>query len=371
MNKLIKISFLAIFCFSHYSWADVEESRAIFDESFSWKTPEGTDKLLLRIKRAGFNVLIPRVWVGEGTYWPSKIAPVTRNWNIKAGVKYDPLENLIIKAHALGIEVHPWFTVMTRWRKFYNQFYDSGTPKNAFDVHNPEFRHFIVELMLEVVKKYDVDGINLDVIRSRGFCRSRSCQLDYQIKFGRDLLKDLETYHNTNHFIVEQTEAWSVLREWNRQAVSDIVRKFSDQAKVISPELIVSVDTIVLIEDFNIQGADAILWANKGWVDVIYQMDYVKKPRLALLKKAREKLNDKQSLVLLTGNVDWPEDDQGRGKEAFSRNPQLTANLLDLSRNLWVGGNGVAMWTYGFLTEEQINSIASGPFREPAFPGWF
>jgi len=45
-------------------------------------------------------------------------------------------------------------------------------------------------------------------------------------------------------------------------------------------------------------------------IDVIY----LKKP---LLQKARAQLINKKSLVLLMGNVDWPNDDQGRGKGPF------------------------------------------------------
>jgi len=46
----------------------------------------------------------------------------------------------------------------------------------------------------------------------------------------------------------------------------------------------------------------------------------------------------------------------------------LTASLLNLSRNLWLGGNGVAMWAYGFLTDAQIKKIAEGPFLDSASP---
>jgi len=347
--------------------AELKESRAIFDETFEWETPEGARRTLDRIKRAGFNVYIPRVWLGDGVFWHTELAPKSHKWKYMPEPDYDPLAYLIKEAHSRGIEVHPWFTVMNRWREFFPEYYDEGTPKHAFNVHIPEFRVFIVNLMLDVVKKYDVDGINLDFIRSRGLCVSKHCVTDYKARFNRDVLKDVKVYKETDHFKVEKKKEWTYLMNWNRIAVTDIVKNFSLKSKVIKPNLIISVATIVLIEDFRVQGADALEWANNGWVDVIYHMDYYKKIHTRVFNNGKKQLKNPDAITFLVGNVDWPDDDLNRGLEAFSRDSQMTAKVLNDAR---VHGNGVAMWTYKFLTDEQIEKIRSGPFKDVATPYW-
>lgn len=365
-NRLIRsFYFFACLISAVPAWADVYESRAIFDETNSWITPEGAEKTLARIKGAGFNVYIPRVWLGVGTTWPSKLAPLTPELRESVKGGQDPLEHLIHRAHEMGIEVHPWFAVMTRWRDIFPEFYDEGTPEHAFNVHVPGFRKFIVNLMLEVVRNYDVDGINLDVIRSRGICKSQFCANDYKAKTGRDLFQDIERNERTPRRLREKTEAWESMKEWNLLAVSDIVSSFSTRAREIKPKLLISVDSIVLIQDFREQGADSINWGNQGWIDVIYHMDYGRKVNTRLVELGRSKLKDPDSLVDLIGNVEAL-----NTKDAFARDPQLVADLLAYTRTKWSGGNGVALWTYQFLTDAQIQKIKNGPFREPAIPMW-
>jgi uncharacterized lipoprotein YddW (UPF0748 family) len=369
LNLRRLVCFFALLVIIVPARAEIQESRAIFDETYSWMTPAGAEKTLTRIKDAGFNVYIPCVWLGAGTTWPSKLAPMAPDWKRAYIGGYDPLANLIRRAHEMGIEVHPWFMVMTRWRNFFPEYYDQGTPEHAFDVHKPAFRKFIVDLMLEVVRNYDVDGINLDTIRARGMCTSTYCVNDYKAKFGRNLLNDVAAYNFMPQLLRDKTETWQYLKDWNRLAVSDIVSSFSTRARAIKPKLLISVDTIVEIEDFRAQGADGIQWSNNGWVDVVYNMDYHRNISTSLVELGRSHLKKPDSLVELVGNVDWPGDQQN-SSGAYPRDPQLVANLLTYTRTKWGGGNGVAMWTYQFLTYAQIEKIKSGPFKEAAKPFW-
>jgi uncharacterized lipoprotein YddW (UPF0748 family) len=359
------VCFFALLVLAVSAKAEIQESRAIFDDTFSWVTPAGAEKTLMRIRDAGFNVYMPCVWIGKGTVWPSKLAPIAPEWESKYVASYDPLTYLVRRAHEMGIEVHPWFTVMTRWRDFFPEYYDEGTPEHAFNVHVPEFRKFIVDLMLEVTRNYDVDGINLDVVRARGICTSKYCANDYKMKFNRDLLKDVAANNSTPQPLRDTTEIWQYLKDWNRLAVSDIVSSFSTRAKAIKPKLLISVDSIVLIEDFRVQGADSIEWSNNGWIDVIYNMDYKRELDVRLAENGRGKLKKPDHLVVLVGNVE-----SINTTYAYPREPQRVADLLSFERTKWPGGNGVAMWTYQFLTDSQIERIKSGPFKEPAKPFW-
>ncbi|NWF57487.1 MAG: family 10 glycosylhydrolase, partial [Syntrophaceae bacterium] len=272
----------------------VREMRAIFDEGQGWMSDLGARRTVERIKRAGFNLYSPNVWHGAGTHFPSEKAPPAKGW---PAFPVDPLERLIRIAHAGGIEVHPCFCVALRQRDFFPGFYAPETPKDAFDLHRPAFRVFMVDLILEVVRRYDVDGINLDFIRTMGTCTCAYCLDAYRNRFGRDLKADLA-----------KTEPDGILnphiRRWHDEAVGEIVREVSTQAKKIRPGLIVSVDGHPR-PDPNGEGRNEIKWANDGHVDVIFNMIYGKIPDFEQHHFMRRRLRNPDQLVILLANMDF------------------------------------------------------------------
>ena len=167
------------------------EMRAIFDEGVGWQTEEGAKRIISRIRRAGFNVYIPCVWHGMGARYPA--SNIATEGNRRFGAR-DPLARLISIAHEQGIQVHPWFTVALRQRDLLREFYPRGTPPDAYDLHRPGFRRFIVNLINEVADKYSIDGINLDFIRTMGICLCEKCTREYHEKYGRDLVSDASLY---------------------------------------------------------------------------------------------------------------------------------------------------------------------------------
>ena len=172
---------------------------------------------------------------------------------------------LIERANAAGIEVHACITVALRGSGLLPQFTGQGTPVNAYDLHDPQFRKKIIDVVSEVVRRYPVDGINLDYIRTMGVCTSDSCVEDYQRRFGRSLIADLAA---------RKTDKGAAKRiiEWNTAAVTEIVRGASAAVRAIRPSVVVSIDAHPNNLELLRQGQDSIRWANDGLVDVIYDM---------------------------------------------------------------------------------------------------
>jgi uncharacterized lipoprotein YddW (UPF0748 family) len=168
------------------------ERRVMFDEAITWATSkEATDQILDRLKAAGMNIYVPCVWHGRGTFYPSTLNQLDPRLAKSVVPGEDRLDYLIKRAHAMGIQVHPWFTVALREGDAFPQFAEPGTPDSKYNIHDAKFRAFIHDVMMDVVKRYDVDGVNLDYIRAGGFCLSEACIEDYRQKFGRSLRKDL------------------------------------------------------------------------------------------------------------------------------------------------------------------------------------
>ncbi|MFA7096084.1 MAG: family 10 glycosylhydrolase [Gammaproteobacteria bacterium] len=329
------------------------ERRVIFDESMHWAYSEqATDAVLARIEAAGFNVYVPCVWHGKGTYYPSPL--VTEDATIQARIARgeDPLRYLVERAHERGIEVHPWFTVVRREDDRLPEFYGPRTPADAFDVHNPGFRRFITDLMVDMVERYPVDGINLDYIRSMGFCRDQRCAADYNAKYGRSLELDIALAKLGG-------TAFKTLAQWNGAAVGDIVRTVAAQVRKKRPEVVISVDAHPLLDDLRLQGQDSIQWANNGWVDVVFNMDYRRKVDVRAASRARELLHDPRKMTMLLATYDRV------GDSFIARESGAIEEYVRLARERWPGG-GIAFYHYVRLSDEQIEALGRGVFAQRA-----
>jgi Glycosyl hydrolase-like 10 len=352
------------------------ENRIILDEEFFWLTPSQADRTLDRISRAGFNVLVPAVWHGRGVSWPSKLASKEPRWeDSPPSSNIDPLKYLIEKAHEKGIQVHPWFTVVLRQREFLKEFYDDGTPDEAFNIHLPAFRKYIVDVMMEVVARYDVDGINLDYIRSGmhkcdsanyycDVCVSEFCIADYRLKFGRNLERDLALVKAN----LDQV-AFSSIASWNGAAIEEIIRSLRTRMNAVKPNLILSVDTHAGYDWVRFQGANSIRWANEGLIDLILHMEYGKLEsfRWPLINNAITGLKEPNKMVIMVGNYEksrWIKD------KVWPREANETASLLQISRTLSANAIAVALYCYSYLSNEQIDVIRSSIFKFPAETRW-
>ena len=321
-------------------------TRAIFDEDSAWATDQKTiDERLRRISRAGFNVYVPCIWHGRGTLYPSDIAPPDGRFKNRLSQGWDPLAYLISHAHALKIAVFPWFTVVRREDKAHPEWAERGTPDGAFDVHSSGFRDFAVKLMLDVVARYEVDGINLDYIRAMGVCTSEFCQHDYLKRAGKALLAD---YAGGSPDAV----AWQRIQVWQDDAVGELVQNFATRARALRPGLLIAVDGNALNPGVrrSLEGRDEISWANRNWVDVFFNMDYRPEFDLAAVNAARSRLIDADKIWLLVGNYDLVDGvPESRSGEWLSK---VVAFAQDVRKD-----RGVGVYLYGQLSEEQIESL--------------
>ena len=335
------------------------ESRVIFDEDIHWAySKESADEILGRVKAAGFNVYVPCVWHGNGTYYPTHLTTIDSRLENVINDEYDPLAYLIEKAHSMDIEIHPWFTVMRRESSQYPEFYSEGVPEGAYDVHNKRFREFIINLMIDVVERYDVDGINLDYIRAMGICISSDCKVDYQNNTGYSLGKDYYLRY-IDH------DARSRIQNWQDNAVKEVVVNTAVKARALKQNLVISIDGHPKPPGMNrdLQGRDGLRWANEGYIDVVYNMDYNKMIDYKMADSVRDNLKRRKSMIMLLGNYDRIDG------VAVPRDGDLIAKYVEYTRRKWPD-SGVAFYIYNLLNDEQISYLKNGPFNELALPYW-
>lgn len=337
-----------------YPPAPFAGKRAILDGDIPlWTKKEYVDQALARIKEAGFNVYMPTVWQGRGTAWPSKHAPWDTQLADRPKMNFDPLRYLIQKAHELGIEVHPWFTLTLRQSDIFPEFALSGMPLKAFDIHNPQFRELMLKLVEEVVTDYDVDGVNLDYVRAIGLCSSVACQEEYKQKYKRDLEGDSLLFKVLPGRV-------PTLKEYQETAVTALVRAISETIRVKKPRVLISADVFVGHAPLS-QGQNSIYWVNNGLVDGTFRMDYARRINIESMDSTRRELSNPNSQGFLLSNMSNP-DELSFGQKPFARDGKWLADTISLIFTRWPE-TGIAVYFYKYLTDEQIAVLKNGPFQ--------
>ncbi len=316
----------------------------IFDEGHHWGTSRTeTDKRLARIERAGFNVYVPTVWYGGGTYYPSRL--VDPDPNVAQVLSADdPLAYLIQQAHARGIEVHGSFTVAQRSNEKLTGFFGPGVPPKSYDIHNPRFRDFIVDIVADAATRYPLDGVNLDYIRAIGICTSPSCRRDYALATKRNLAAD---------YLVRFTSAVAgrAISDWQQRAVHDIVSRIRQRLDALGRHVTLSV-CFNSVEDapYSLEGRDVGLWIREGLVDLALDMQYVKRLDVAGIDRFQQSLDAQNRVVVLLANWDKI------GETIKARSPARMQQLAQFSHRQWPR-SGFGLYLYDQLNDAQIEAL--------------
>ena len=144
------------------------------------KSKKNIEKAVKQCKENGLTDIFVVVWNGGVTMYPSKV--LKRHIGIAQSPVYkgrDPIKEIIEAGHNAGLKVHAWFEFgfsysykdsNSVWMKKYPQWAGRNNKgallqKNGFywwSGINPDVQLFMKKLVSEVVKNYDVDGLQGD-----------------------------------------------------------------------------------------------------------------------------------------------------------------------------------------------------------------
>jgi uncharacterized lipoprotein YddW (UPF0748 family) len=191
-------------------------------------------------------------------------------------------------------------------------------------------RNLEVESLLEMVRKYDIDGIHLDYMRfpSPSYCFDENCRSRFQgetgisVKHWPDEVMEGSIYH----------KEW---RQWRKELITSLVERISSEARKLKPNLKISLAARPVLNWAQEHDAqDWPLWAERGYLDFICPMNYT--PNLG---KLRERLVPQ--LKAVDGKVPiYP----GLGAYMIKSPIQLAAQI-ELARAL--GSQGFVLFAYG------------------------
>jgi len=264
------------------------------------------DELVAAAKAANMNGIVAQV-VRRGDCFCNS-ASVPRTDAAIAPAPFDPLQTLVERAHAQGIEVHAWVIVTGLWR-------GKTAPKDpahAFNLHgpsasgsenwlmrrsdgadrlttegdeffldpgHPDAAAYMVRMATSIVASYAVDGINLDRIRypdgNIGSAPSWGYNATAVARFQKDTGRT-DTPATTD-------AQWT---QWRRDRITDIVRRIYVESAALRPGVRVSVDTIAYGSAPQSAGGwmstrtyaemlqDWVAWMREGIVDLNVPMVY-------------------------------------------------------------------------------------------------
>ncbi len=232
------------------------------------------------LAETGFNVVFPVVWNKATTLYPSQV--MRQTFGIEINPTYigrDPLAEVVTEARRVGLQIVPWFEY-----GFASSYNLNGGPllakkpewaardyqgnllkKNGFEWLNAldlEVQGFLLNLILEVVKNYDIDGIQgddrLPALPSEGGYDLGTVER-YRASFNRNPPKN------------PKDRQWL---QWRADILTNFLARLNREVKAVNPNLLVSMAPNIYDWAFKEYLQDSPAWLEQGLVDIIHPLIY-------------------------------------------------------------------------------------------------
>lgn len=239
-------------------------------------------------KLNGINAIILQVRPTADALYPSELEPWSGFLTGAQGKApepfYDPLEFWIRETHRRGMELHAWFNPYrinldtsdildsTHIIHEHPEWLFNYGGRSYFSPANPGVWNFVREVVVDVVRRYDVDAIHFDDyfypyrIEGQEFPDS----LDF-VDFGGDYYPDrLEEWrrHNVDTIIALLGESIKAEKAWVKFGISPfgVWRNRSEDER--------GSETTAGTSNYDGLYADVLLWQKEGWIDYLMPQLY-------------------------------------------------------------------------------------------------
>ena len=241
--------------------------------------------ILEQHKANGLNAVVLQVRPAADAFYAKSREPWSQWLMGRQGLApapgYDPLEFAIKEAHFRGMELHAWFNPyratmsatavvheshMTRRRP---ELFFTYAGKKQFDPGIPEVREYIVQVILDVVKGYDVDGIHFD-------------DYFYPYPVAGQKIKDEETFR-------KYPNGFTSINDWRRNNVDVLIKQLDDSIHHYKKHVKFGISPFGIwknsaedtlgsatngLSNYSALFADSRKWVKEGWVDYINPQVY-------------------------------------------------------------------------------------------------
>ncbi|MFV1979805.1 MAG: family 10 glycosylhydrolase [Rhodothermia bacterium] len=237
------------------------------------------DQLILQLdslKAAGINAVFFQIRPESDAMYNSDLEPwsywLTGMQGRAPDPFFDPLQVAIDEAHKRGMELHAWFNPYRASRgSAYETSPDHVTKAHpewilwfgsraTLDPGLPDVREHIIKVIVDVVNRYDIDGVHFD---------------DYFYPYPPNHIsnEDAQTFADHNRGFTD-------VGDWRRDNVNILVQQVSDTLTALKPALKFGIAPfgiwkngvppgIVGLDAYNVIYGDALAWLNAESIDYL------------------------------------------------------------------------------------------------------
>ncbi len=322
------------------------EHRAFWCHSAFGVAGMSWDQAAKRLADNGFTAILPNMlWAGSAFY-KSDVLPVAP----EVAEKGDQIALCLAACKKYGLACHVWKVNFRLGR---------GTPKGfaarmkaagrmQVDYHgkgialwlcpsHPDNQKLEIDSMIEVARKYPVDGLHFDYIRYPGQqgCFCDGCRKRFEKSIGRKVGKWPADVRKAGDPL--GTSLRGKWLDFRRSQITTVVAAVAEQARKIRPGIKISAAVFRnWPTDRDSIGQDWKLWCDRGYLDFVCPMDYTPNSG-AFERMVRQQLT-------WTGRVPcYP----GIGLSTWSNPTDVCKAIVQINAARRLGAKGFTIFNYG------------------------
>ncbi|MEM0172115.1 MAG: family 10 glycosylhydrolase [Thermoproteota archaeon] len=257
-------------------WSEISKNKVVptikgvfiyyYWQGTRFSSPSSIDNYIEQLSKFGFNLVVPQGLDSGVSYYNSSLNPT------KFG-DFDLLKEVILSSHKRNIKVWPWVMPFTASYAFISKNpsfaaikADGSVNYGLLDIANQKVQDFVYNELIEIVKDYDVDGINIDIEYSGSYS-----QLD---KFLFEKEFNISSI-NWPSDVLENGKYRKEYTKWVSSIITNFLERLTANIRRLKPGIIISCDVVYDPElAMSWYFTDWRTWIKDGLVDVISPMIY-------------------------------------------------------------------------------------------------
>ncbi|MBN2474442.1 MAG: family 10 glycosylhydrolase [Pirellulales bacterium] len=252
------------------------EGRAVWNHSGTGAYPGDWERSAKELSAAGFNMILPNMLWGGRAHYASDVLPRSRTFEQYG----DQIAQCVAAAKQHGLEVHVWkvnYNLSGAPSAFVEKLAAEGRLQvtAAGQRHpwlcpsHPENQKLELESLLEVARKYPVDGLHFDYIRypGRETCYCDGCRRRFEAAAG----SKVSDWPRECHSGPRRRQ----YNDWRCRQITALVEAVHREGKRLRPELKISAAVFGAYPACRESVAqDWPEWIKAGYLDFVCPMDY-------------------------------------------------------------------------------------------------
>lgn len=348
----MKKYFLLLLVLALYSNTYSQELRATWLSRNELTSRSQIAKIMDSLANNNFNTVYVNVWSRGYPLWKSELFQKETGTLDPNYTNRDVLEEAIIEGHRVGLHVEAWFEY--GFVGGYTGYYPGSTGKGPIFTNHPdwvsktntgvekdgsnfywmihtkpEVQDFLINMVMEVCRNYDVDGVELDRIRYSSLQYGYD---DYTLSLYQQETGKTNPGPNDASFI-----------RWRADNLNQFMKRNYDSIKTVSKHINVSNAPSLYgynYTSYNSFAQDWMWWVDSNAVDNVQVQSYVQPSSYFgnLIDVMKSMVDNDQKLFPAFGlNING----------GWLTNMSDIPNYVTITRNKGLGGNSI--WYYGDL----------------------